>query len=835
MKIRLIFISLLYFTTNVFAQLKSPEEFLGYQLGSKFTPHYKIVNYFNQAAASIPQMMKLEKYGETNEGRELLLAFVSSAENMAKLDEIRKNNLRFTGVLKDKPADINAPAIVWLSYNVHGNEASSSEVSMKTLYELLNTNNAQTKEWLKNTVVIIDPCLNPDGRDRYVNWFTQMVGKNADANPNSREHSEPWPGGRVNHYNFDLNRDWAWQTQIETQGRIKKYNEWMPQIHCDFHEQGINNPYYFAPAAEPFHEVITPWQRQFQTTIGRNHAKYFDANGWLYFTKEVFDLFYPAYGDTYPTYNGAIGMTYEQAGHSQGGLAVVTADGDSLSLTDRIAHHFTTSMSTVEIASQNADKLITEFKKYFDEANTTGIGEYKTYVITENNNGKREALKNLFDINGIKYGNTNGNALKGYNYFTGKEEIFVAANSMAVSAYQPKSALVKVLFEPKSKLSDSVTYDITAWSLPFVYGMQCYAVKEKLVVNSYANSNVNAAVSTSAYGYLVNYNSFVDVKFLAALLNAKFKIRFAEREFTYKGKSFQKGTIIVLKKGNEEKLQQFVNLAQSNNASVTEVSGGFMDTGFDFGSEKVHLVKGPAVAMLTGKGVNANAAGEVWHLFEQQLNYPISLINADEVDGSALKNISVLILPDGNYKFLKDKEAAAEIKMWVQQGGKIIALENAASQIAKAEWGIKLKKTDEEDKKDDKKDNKDEYADLKRYENRERDGIVNNIPGAIYKVEMDNSHPLAFGYGSSYYSLKLGSDLYEFTKDGWNVGIIKKENQTSGFVGSKTREKIKDGTVIGVQPLGNGNIVFFADDPIFRNFWENGKMLLANAVFFVGQ
>ena len=528
-------------------------------------------------------------------------------------------------------------------------------------------------------------------------------------------------------------------------------------------------------------------------------------------------------------------MTYEQAGHSQGGLAVVTADGDTLSLTDRIAHHFTTSMSTVEIASQNADKLITEFKKYFDEANTTGIGEYKTYVITENNNGKREALKNLFDINGIKYGNTNGNALKGYNYFTGKEEIFVAANSMAVSAYQPKSALVKVLFEPKSKLSDSVTYDITAWSLPFVYGMQCYAVKEKLVVNSYANSNVNAAVSTSAYGYLVNYNSFADVKFLAALLNAKFKIRFAEREFTYKSKSFQKGTIIVLKKGNEEKLQQFVNLAQSNNASVTEVSGGFMDTGFDFGSEKVHLVKGPAVAMLTGKGVNANAAGEVWHLFEQQLNYPISLINADEVDGSALKNISVLILPDGNYKFLKDKEAAAEIKMWVQQGGKIIALENAASQIAKAEWGIKLKKTDEEDKKDDKKDNKDEYADVKRYENRERDGIVNNIPGAIYKVEMDNSHPLAFGYGSSYYSLKLGSDLYEFTKDGWNVGIIKKENQTSGFVGSKTKEKIKDGTVIGVQPLGNGNIVFFADDPIFRNFWENGKMLLANAVFFVGQ
>ena len=827
---------LLFISSSLFAQVKSPDEFLGYPLGSRFTPHYKIVNYFNQAVSAMPQMMKLEKYGETNEGRDLLLAFVSSPENMAKLDEIRKNNLRLTGILKDKAADITAPAIVWLSYNVHGNEASSSEVSMKTLYELLNENNAQTKVWLKNTVIIIDPCLNPDGRDRYVNWFTQMIGKNANANANSREHSEPWPGGRVNHYNFDLNRDWAWQTQVETQARVKKYNEWMPQIHCDFHEQGINNPYFFAPAAEPFHEVITKWQRDFQVIIGKNHAKYFDANGWLYFTKEVFDLFYPAYGDTYPTYNGAIGMTYEQAGHSRGGLAVVTNDGDTLTLKDRIAHHFTSSMSTIEIASQNAGKLISEFKKYFDDAGTGAIGEYKTYVITETNVNKREALQNLFEINGIQYGSTSANGIKGYNYFTGKDETFAASNSIAVSAYQPKSALVKVLFEPSSALHDSVTYDITAWSLPFVYGVQTYAVKEKLAVVNYTASNKNAAVSAGAYGYLVNYNSFADVKFLAALLNAKIKVRFAEGAFTYNGQSFQKGTIIVLKKANEDKLQQFANLAQSFNAAVTIVSGGFMDTGFDFGSEKVHLIKKPAIALLTGKTVNPNAAGEIWHLFEQQLNYPVSLINAEDIDGAALKNIDVLILPDGNYTFLKDKEATAEIKVWVQQGGKIIAFENAAAQIAKADWGIKLKKNDdEEEKKDDKKDEKRIYKNIKRYENRERDGIVNNIPGAIYKVEMDNSHPLAFGYGNNYYSLKLGSDIYEFMKDGWNVGIIKKENQTAGFVGSATREKIKDGTVIGVLPLGSGSVIFFADDPVFRNFWENGKMLLANAVFLVGQ
>ena len=268
--------------------------------------------------------------------------------------------------------------------------------------------------------------------------------------------------------------------------------------------------------------------------------------------------------------------------------------------------------------------------------------------------------------------------------------------------------MIKVLFEPKSKLNDSVTYDITAWSLPFVYGVQTYAVKEKLSVGNYVGAYVNTTLFTTAYGYLVNYNSFADVKFLAALLNAKIKVRYAERDFTYNGKAFKKGTIIILKKGNEDKIQLFAGLAQSFKPVITAVSGGFMDTGFDFGSEKVHLVKSPAVAMLTGKGVNPNAAGEVWHLFEQQLNYPISLINADEVDGNALKNINVLILPDGNYKFLKDKDAAAEIKMWVQQGGKIIALDNAASQIAKAEWGMKIKKNEEEEKKDDKKEKKDE-------------------------------------------------------------------------------------------------------------------------------
>lgn len=363
MKSLLSILVVLVLSISVTAQnVPSPETYLGYKVGTRYTRHHKIVEYFNTVAKARPDMVKIESYGQTNEGRELMLAFVSSPENMQRLEAIRLNNLRIAGTTKDRAAPIveNAPAIVWLSYNVHGNEPSSSEAALLMIHALLDPSNSTTKEWLKNTVVVIDPCINPDGRDRYVNWFNSVVGKEMNAEPSSREHAEPWPGGRSNHYNFDLNRDWAWQTQVETQQRLKKYNAWLPQVHVDFHEQGYNEPYYFAPAAEPFHEVITPWQRDFQVLIGRNNASYFDKNGWLFFTKERFDLLYPSYGDTYPVYNGAIGMTYEQGGHSRGGLAVVNEDGDTLTLVDRATHHFTTGLSTVETASKHQQKLMNE-------------------------------------------------------------------------------------------------------------------------------------------------------------------------------------------------------------------------------------------------------------------------------------------------------------------------------------------------------------------------------------------------------------------------------------------------------------------------------------------
>ncbi|MEP7106822.1 MAG: M14 metallopeptidase family protein [Ferruginibacter sp.] len=828
-----VFISLCFiFSISVFAQpLKSPDEFLGYQLGDQYTPHHKIVSYFQQAASAKPQVMKLRQYGETSEGRPLILAFIASEENFANLEEIRKNNLRLTGILNDKPGDLNAPAIVWLSYSVHGNETSSSEASIKTLYELLNPGNPQTKEWLKNIVVIIDPCINPDGRDRYVNWFMQMKGKNANPDPNAREHNEPWPGGRYNHYNFDLNRDWAWQTQVETQQRMIEYNRWMPQVHSDYHEQSYNNPYYFAPAAAPYHEVITSWQRDFQVVIGKNNAKYFDANGWLYFTKETFDLFYPSYGDTYPIYNGSIGMTFEQGGGGHAGSAIVISNGDTLTLKDRIAHHFTTSMSTLEMVSKNTTGLLKAFRQFFEDAKNNGVGEYKSFVITDANTNKINGLKHLLDVNGITYGTGTQGSLKGFNYFTGKEESFSAVNSMVVSTCQPKGVLAKVLFEPRSKLIDSATYDITAWSLPYVYGLQAYAVKEKLTFINYAEKQIINSVPETTYGYLISYASFEDAKFLAAIINAGIRVRYAEKDFIFNGTKFRRGTMIVLKKGNEGKMVAFAMAAHKYDSNVVAISSGFVEMGADFGSEKVHFISKPNVAMLTGKSVDASAAGEVWYLFEQQLNYPITLINAEDIGNTNWKYIDVLILPNGKYKFLGDKDGDKELKTWIRQGGKLIAMENAVAQMAAGDWNIKLKKNEDE-RKDDKPLS---YAELKKFEESEHNGIMSNIAGAIYRIELDNSHPLALGFPDYFYNLKQDANMYDYLKDGWNVGIIKKDSYTAGFVGNKLKEKIKEGVSIGVQDYGRGSIVYLADDPIFRCFWENGKMLFTNAVFLVGQ
>ncbi|MBE9585550.1 zinc carboxypeptidase [Mucilaginibacter sp. JRF] len=832
-KISVLLLCLGLFINALAQKIQSPDEFLGYSLGSRFTHHARIAEYFNYIAKTAPNV-KLVPYGTTNEGRPLMAMFIASADNIGKLEEIRKNNLGLAGMEKAAGSiNSNTPIIVWLSFNVHGNEPSSSEVSMQTLYDLVDPANTRTKAWLKNTVVVIDPCLNPDGRERYVNFYNAAKGDKPDANPAAREHFEPWPAGRTNHYFFDLNRDWAWQVQKETQGRVALFNQWLPQIHVDFHEQGYNAPYYFAPAAEPVHKDITSWQREFQVIIGKNNAKYFDKNGWAYFTKEIFDLLYPSYGDTYPLYNGSIGMTYEQGGIAAG-LAIQTRTGDTLTLADRIAHHHSNSLSTIEAASANAQKALTEYKKYFDAGRTNPPGEYKTYVIQNSNNDKITALAALLKRNGIQFGYGLNRAVKGLNYTTGKTETYKPAeNDLVINAYQPKAVLLNVLLEPKTFIADSNTYDITGWALPYAYGLKAWAVKESLkpLRQKEVPADVPLFTTEPAYAYVSEWQSVNDVKFLGALLKRNIKVRYSEKPFEAAGRKFKAGSLLITRAGNDSKNfdETMRALAGEYNHPLVQLHSGFVDKGADMGSDYIKHIRPLNVVLVTGNVTSSEAVGEVWHYFEQQINYPVTLVNYTDLNRMSWNDVDVMIFADGYYggDFPSDK-----LQSWVNNGGKLIAMQHAVSQLAdKKLFGIRDKEV-KDDKKDDKgKDNSNKVI---SYADRDKEALKSNVPGAVYKIHLDNTHPLGFGMPADYYTLKLNDEVYEYLGlNGWNVGTLKKDGYTSGFVGQNSKAKLVDGMLIGVQAVGRGAVVYLADDPLFRSFWENGKLLFGNAVFMV--
>ncbi len=821
--------------------LQSPKEFLGYELGDRFTRHHRVVEYFKHVADVLPNV-DLIQYGETYEHRPLVYAIVTSEENFKNIEQIRKDNLRRAGM--ETGVASTKVAIVWLSYNVHGNEANSLEASMKTLHELADPTNAKSQQLLKNTVVILDPCINPDGRDRYANFYNQYGNFPPNLDVDSKEHHELWPGGRANHYMFDLNRDWAWQTQNESKQRIKVYNQWLPHVHVDFHEQGPNEPYYFAPAAAPYHEVISSWQREFQVTIGKNHARHFDAQGWLYFTKEVFDLYYPSYGDSYPTFNGSIGMTYEQGGSGRGGLAITTDEGDPLTLKDRLTHHHTAGISTVEATSLNASRVVDEFEKYFRENISSPASPYKTYVIkSDKSSDKIKQLAAWMDSHNIKYGHASASKpSKGFDYTTQTVQNFnLTTEDLIINIYQPKSRFITTLFEPQSKLPDSATYDITAWNLMYAYGLKGYALNERIDVgkNYTPKMSDNASVAAKPYAYIFRYQSLRDLEFLAAMLNKGVKVRSALKAFKVSNENFEPGTLIVTQRNNES-VADFDNviqtLAKQLDRKIYTSTTGFVDAGKDFGSEYVSYLKAPKVAMLIGEQTSSLSAGEVWYFFEQELKYPITQLGTEYFKSVDLKKFDVLVVPEGNYR-LFDEAMLGKVGEWVSAGGRLILIANALTSFADQK-GFALKQYPTEDaKKEAEKKEKEvkEKEGLLRYEEAERKSISDYMPGAIYKTTLDKSHPLAFGLGDTYYSLRENGLRYSFLENAWNVAVIKgPAKPVQGFAGFKANKKLDNSLVFGVEDKGRGNVIYFVDNPLFRCFWENGKMVFANAVFLVG-
>jgi hypothetical protein len=831
----LLFLLALVTHISLSAQLRSPDTFLPHALGETFTPHFMLVNYIEHVAANSDRVQMME-YGTTNEGRPLLLCFLSTPANLARLDEIRENNLQRIGLAEGKSDPDLDRAIVWLSYSVHGNEPAGSESSMEVLYQLADPENGRTSAWLENTIVILDPCVNPDGYDRYTHWFRGVATQQVDPALFSREHREPWPGGRTNHYLFDLNRDWAWQTQVESQARIQVYKQWMPHVHADLHEMGLNSPYFFAPAARPFHEYVQDYQARFQKYMGENHARYFDEKGWLYFTRENYDLLYPSYGDTWPTFNGAIGMTYEQGGSEEAGRAVILENGDTLTLRDRIDHHRTTSLSTVEVASARMRELITSFENFYRANLESPRGNYESYAFRVGGaRGRLKAFLEILEKNGIQYGRADRDEkVTGWSYADGERKPFsIYEGDILVSARQPRGLLTQVLLDPATKLEDSLTYDLTAWALPYAYGLQGVATAENLAprikeFEGWEDQSTTQDLQEEPLAWLVRWESTDHARLLANFLRKGIQVRSAKRGFALERQYFPAGTLVIHQADNKRVKNLNGLMAQwatDHPGAIATAQTGLTERGPDLGSNSFKLIRQPRIGLLSEEGTSANSFGQVWHYLENTLGLPVHILPSRSIGRAPLDKLDILILPEGWYSL--GGNAGEELNEWIREGGKLIAIGYANRSLEGAN-GMALRASD---RIDDGMNGTD--AQSGGYIAYNRRSASEDIPGAIFRLEMDYSHPLSYGLPNPYFSLKTSNYSPGFLEEGWNVGTIGEKPQYQGFVGYLAYQQIQNSLVFGVQEKGKGHIVYLIDNPLFRGFWEAGKMLFANALFMV--
>ena len=815
------------------SQVQSPSEFLP-NYGKQITYYHQAENYFKHLTEK-STFIKHKKYGVTPEQRDLNVYFISSPENLANLEQIRNNNLAAIGLSQNKSQMIGDKLIVWLSFNVHGNEFAGTESAMTVAYELVNPSNAETKKWLENTSVILDPCINPDGYSRYGNWLREISGKKTHPELSDREHMEVWPGGRYNHYIFDLNRDWAWQTQPETQQRIALYNQWMPQVHTDVHEMGYDSPYFFFFLSEPLHEYIEKYQKDFHYTLGKNISKKFDAQNWMYNTGERFDLFYPSYGDTYPTYNGAVGMTMEQGGIGAG-RAVTMSNGITLTIQDRLTHHATAVLTVVESAAAQADVLLKGFRGFMNNSRKTVKGNYKMYVMK--NNPKLIQMADLLKKNNVEFSYADASQkASGFNYNTKTEKGFtIEPNDLIVKVDQQKAVFAQVLFEPNQKLNDSLSYDITSWALPLAYGVEGYALKNSLAIKTKASIEVQEKrIPQNVYAFHIPWNNRISAQVLSLLHQNNIKVRSAMKKAVFGDVIVEPGGLIVTKADNpkvvdfEKTIGELIKIKTDYNFIAT----GFSSNSKDVGGENFNLLKAPKVVLLSGKGVGSTEFGAAWYYMEETIGYPVSVVEVSNFNRLNLFNYNTLIMADGYYDFSEDQQK--KIGEWIKNGGKVIAM-NSALTLFEAKEGYALSPfATEEDKLSSEKEAEEE--ELKErfldFQDSERRYISKSIPGAIIENLLNKTHPMSFGLGDKYFSLKTDDRHYSLLKKATNVVYVPKDYKSYGFVGNEIKKKLNNTVSFAVDKKENGEVIYMVDNPLFRGFWENGNLLFSNALFLV--
>ena len=795
---------------NFDASIPTPEQFLGYAIGEQHTRHDRIVAYLKELDR-LSDKVSFEIIGETFERRAQVVAIFSSPENHKNIEQIRLQHLsnQINGT------NNKVPLVIHLAYNVHGNEPSSSEAALLTAYYLTASQSEQTKEWLNNMIITLDPVINPDGRDRHTHWANMHKGTPPVADPNDREHNEIWPGGRFNHYWFDLNRDWFLGTFPETRNRINFFHKWRPYVQTDHHEMGTNSTFYFDPGKESSNNPIVPdyLYKNIYPKFGEYFTKATNSIGSMYFTKEAFDKLYPGYGSSYINFYGGAGFLFEQ-GSSRGHVQETTTIPITFGFT--IRNQFTASLATITASLAEKESLI-EMRKQF-------------YVTA-----KQQATNSI--IKGYSFGDAKDfNRTKAFIdlLLLHKIDIYKVPNSTDyfVPTAQDNYIMVKSIFENQITYKDSTFYDASTWSLIHAYGLPFTEVKSSMVLTEKVNAPLvlnNTPIVKSNYAYLVSNTDYNIHQFIYALQSEGVFVQTATRTFSTningENKNFGYGSIIISvqqQKVDADILYNIISKASvAANIKVHTVSTGFSNSGIDLGSNYIKTLKKPEAAMIIGNGVAASEAGEIWHLLDQRLHMPITKIDILNFSRVRLERYNTLVMVSGAYNFL-DKNSVDKIKAWVQNGNTLITIKSGA------DWAIKNGFT----KFKLAVDSSTTKGRLDYDKASDMEG-AKALGGSIFSIDLDTTHPIGYGFSKRKVSVyKNNSTFFQNSTSAYNT-IAQYTNTplVGGYLHPNSLKMIKNSPSILVGTEGSGRVILFADEPNFRGTWYGTNKLFLNALF----
>ncbi len=836
------------------SSIPTPESILGYEIGSEYTYHYMLKTYM-EAVARSSDRVELSSYGMTNEGRELLLLIITSPGNHARLDEIKQNMAMLADprqVSQERLDNIveGTPAVAWLSYNVHGNESAGTEAAILTVYQLAAGTDPVTSRILDELVVVIDPLSNPDGRDRYVHDFKKRKGMVFDDDPGAWEHGSDWPGGRTNHYLFDLNRDWAWLTQVETQQRVAEYLKWNPVVHVDFHEMG-GESYFFFPAAKPVHDAFPEQIMKWQKYYGEGNAAAFDQFGWPYYTRRGFDMYYPSYGDSWPSMMGATGMTYEQGGGGGVGLAVRRSDGTVHTLRQRVHGHFTTSMATLQTTADRRQERLEDFLGFFRHAVNLGRGNVKAYALVPAVDPyNADQLVGLLTKQGIEVSSAQESfrgRIEGAYWTggaTGSKEF--PAGTYLVETGQPKGVAVQMLLERSPTLEDTSFYDLSGWSLPYVYNVEAYTLSElprvaKVPVVTTPERAGGVVGERARNSYAIPYNGTSALFAAVDLLNRGLRVHTAADVFTIHGRTYPRGTFVIPLRRNPENTHQIVEeVAASHGVMAYPINTGLVEEGTDLGGGDYRPMKKPRIAVAAGSEVGGSF-GEAWHFFDQK--YPFfdyTNIDASRLGRMDLSDYDVLLLPSArsgrSYQSIFGEEGLVRLRSWLGGGGVLIGLEGGALFATQEVSQLTSVTTSSGGGEAGSRESTDTDEDAPAVEarrtmaEREAESKVNRTPGGVYGGVLDLDHWLAFGMPEQVGVVRRGTRAFNITEKGINVGVFSRQPLLSGYAPPDVPEELSRKAWLIVENVSGGNVVLFADNPLFRMFIEGQHQLVLNAI-----